>query len=394
MTSLTLTVEDCLPEDRSAATLVGRAWRPDTKPAGPSVIAVRGDRVVDISTTCATSAELMARTDAVAVVRDAKGEDIGALSDLLANSAHDSRNPSKPWLLAPIDLQAVKACGVTFAESMVERVIEEKAKGDPSAADAIRADIAREIGSDLSAIKPGGEEAMRLKASLIERGMWSQYLEVGIGPDAEVFTKAPPMAAVGLGAQVGLHAISDWNNPEPEITIVITAEGKIVGATLGNDVNLRDVEGRSALLLGKAKDNNGSAAVGPFIRLFDERFSLDDMRVAELDLLVTGTDGFRMEGRSSMSKISRDPADLAAHAIGPHHQYPDGLVLMTGTLFAPTKDRDTKGGGFTHHVDDVVSIRTPKLGALVNRVGRSHAIPPWTFGVGALMRNLAARRLI
>lgn len=392
MAKLALSPALCLPEDADRATLVGRVWRPDVD--GPSVVVLRGGRVLDISATVSTSAELMARTDALELARSAPGEDLGAVEELIANSAHDNRDPGKPWLLAPIDLQAVKACGVTFAESMVERVIEEKAKGDPSAADAIRAEIGREIGADLSAIKPGSDDAMRLKATLIERGMWSQYLEVGIGPDAEVFTKAPPMAAVGLGAQVGLHAISEWNNPEPEITLVIAPDGRIVGATLGNDVNLRDVEGRSALLLGKAKDNNGSASVGPFIRLFDAQYSLDDARTAELELTVTGEDGFRMEGHSSMSKISRDPADLAAHAIGPHHQYPDGLVLMTGTLFAPTKDRDAPGGGFTHHVDDIVTIRTPKLGALINRVGRSHAIPPWTFGAGALMRNLAARDLL
>jgi fumarylacetoacetate (FAA) hydrolase family protein len=392
MTDLALSPALCLPEDADRATLVGRVWRPDVD--GPSVVVLRDGRVLDISATISTSAALMAHPDAVRLAKSAPGEDLGSVEELIANSAHDRRDPGKPWLLAPIDLQAVKACGVTFAESMVERVIEEKAKGDPSAADAIRAEIGREIGADLSAIKPGSDDAMRLKATLIERGMWSQYLEVGIGPDAEVFTKAPPMAAVGLGAQVGLHAISEWNNPEPEITLVIAPDGRIVGATLGNDVNLRDVEGRSALLLGKAKDNNGSAAVGPFIRLFDAGYTLDDARTAELELTVTGEDGFRMEGHSSMSKISRDPADLAAHAIGPHHQYPDGLVLMTGTLFAPTKDRDAPGGGFTHHVDDIVTIRTPKLGALINRVGRSHAIPPWTFGAGALMRNLAARNLL
>ena len=272
--------------------------------------------------------------------------------------------------------------------------LEEKAKGNASAADAIRHEITDTIGTDLSKITPGSGDAMQLKTALVERGMWSAYLEVGIGPDAEVFTKAPAMAGVGIGAEVGLHPISDWNNPEPEITLVINADGAIVGATLGNDVNLRDVEGRSALLLGKAKDNNGSAAVGPFIRLFDEAFTLDDARAAELDLTVVGPDGFQLTGHSSMNRISRDVADLAAATIGPHHQYPDGLVLMTGTLFAPTKDRGAPGQGFTHHVGDVVTIRTPRLGALINRVGRADRIPPWTFGAGALMRNLAARGLL
>lgn len=392
MASMSLPVAACLPEDRQAATLVGRVWRPDAD--GPSVIAIRGDAVVDISATVPTTAELAGRADAVALVREAAGDTIGDLAEILANSAHDRRDPSLPWFLCPSDLQAIKACGVTFADSMLERVIEEKAKGDPSAADAIRGEIVGQIGHDLSKIVPGSDEAMRLKAALIERGMWSQYLEVGIGPDAEVFTKAPAMAGVGIGAEVGLHPISSWNNPEPEAVLVIAADGRIVGATLGNDVNLRDVEGRSALLLGKAKDNNGSAAIGPFIRLFDDGFGLDDVRNAELDLRVEGEDGFVLDGHSSMRRISRDVADLAAAAIGPHHQYPDGLVLMTGTLFAPTKDRDAPGEGFTHKLGDLVTIRSARLGALVNRVGRADRIPPWTFGAGALMRNLAGRGLL
>jgi fumarylacetoacetate (FAA) hydrolase family protein len=350
--------------------------------------------VVDITAVVPTVSELMARTDVIAVVRDAPGETVGTLAEILANSAHDRRDTKLPWFLCPVDLQAIKACGVTFAESMLERVIEEKAKGDPSAAEAIRGEIVGQIGLDLSKIVPGSDEAMQLKKALVERGMWSQYLEVGIGPDAEVFTKAPPMAGVGIGAEVGLHAISAWNNPEPEIVLVIAADGRIVGATLGNDVNLRDVEGRSALLLGKAKDNNGSAALGPFLRLFDDGFGIADVRTAELDLTVAGQDGFVLKGRSSMSRISRDVADLAAHAIGPHHQYPDGLVLMTGTLFAPTEDRGAPGEGFTHKMGDVVTIHSARLGALVNQVDRSNAIPPWTFGAGALMRNLAARGLI
>ncbi|GHD57533.1 fumarylacetoacetate hydrolase [Thalassobaculum fulvum] len=392
MAELNLTVEACLPEDRRQATLVGRVWRPDAD--GPSVVALRGDRVVDISAAVPTVSELINRPDAAALARDAAGEEVGTVGEILANSAHDRRDPSKPWLLCPSDLQAIKACGVTFAESMLERVIEEKAKGDASAADAIRGEIVGQIGLDLSKIVPGSDEAMQLKDALIERGMWSQYLEVGIGPDAEVFTKAPPLAGVGVGAEVGLHPISSWNNPEPEVVLAIAADGRIAGATLGNDVNLRDVEGRSALLLGKAKDNNGSAALGPFIRLFDDGFGLDDVRSAELDLRVEGEDGFVLDGHSSMKRISRDVADLAAHAIGPHHQYPDGLVLMTGTLFAPTKDRDAPGQGFTHKLGDVVTIRSARLGALVNRVGRADRIPPWTFGAGALMRNLARRGLI
>jgi fumarylacetoacetate (FAA) hydrolase family protein len=392
MAELNLTVEACLPEDRRQATLVGRVWRPDAD--GPSVVALRGDRVVDISAAVPTVSELINRPDAAALAREAAGEEVGSVGEILANSAHDRRDPSKPWLLCPSDLQAIKACGVTFAESMLERVIEEKAKGDASAADAIRGEIVGQIGLDLSKIVPGSDEAMQLKDALIERGMWSQYLEVGIGPDAEVFTKAPPLAGVGIGAEVGLHPISSWNNPEPEIVLAIAADGRIAGATLGNDVNLRDVEGRSALLLGKAKDNNGSAALGPFIRLFDDGFGLDDVRSAELDLRVEGEDGFVLDGHSSMKRISRDVADLAAHAIGPHHQYPDGLVLMTGTLFAPTKDRDAPGQGFTHKLGDVVTIRSARLGALVNRVGRADRIPPWTFGAGALMRNLARRGLI
>jgi len=392
MPRLALTVDTVLPRDRDAAVLVGRVWRPDVD--GPSPVVLRGDDVVDISATMASSSELMNADDPLALARDASGETVGTVADILANTPVDGRNAARPWFLSPVDLQAVKACGVTFAESMLERVIEEKAKGDASAADAIRGEIAISIGTDLSKITPGSDEAEALKAALIERGMWSQYLEVGIGPYAEVFTKAPAMASVGVGADVGLHPISSWNNPEPEITLVVSAAGTIVGATLGNDVNLRDVEGRSALLLGKAKDNNGSAAVGPFIRLFDDGFTLDDVRGAELDLTVEGDDQFVLRGHSSMRKISRDIADLVAQTIGPTHQYPDGVVLMTGTLFAPTQDRDAPGQGFTHHDGDIVSISTPRLGALINRVGRSDAIAPWTFGAGALMRNLAKRGLI
>jgi fumarylacetoacetate (FAA) hydrolase family protein len=323
-----------------------------------------------------------------------RGQDIGSLSEILSNTDYSQQKEERPYFLAPVDLQAIKACGVTFAQSMLERVIEERADGDPGAAERIREEIRNTIGLNLSDIIPGSAEAAQLKSVLVSKGMWSQYLEVGIGPDAEVFTKAQPMSAVGIGAEVGLLSKSEWNNPEPEITLIVNSNATIVGATLGNDVNLRDIEGRSALLLGKAKDNNASAAIGPFIRLFDEKFTLNDVRAAELSLTVTGLDQFTLRGRSSMSEISRDVKDLVSETIGSHHQYPDGLCLMTGTLFAPSEDRDKPGGGFTHKVGDVVRISTPKLGALVNRVNYSEKVKPWTFGVGALIQNLAARRLL
>jgi fumarylacetoacetate (FAA) hydrolase family protein len=382
---------DILPEDGFRGALAGRIWRPGI---GPSVVAVREDGVFDISSSCPTMSTLAACEDPARIVASASGERVGSAEDILANTPPDGRDPSKPWFLAPVDLQVVKAAGVTFAVSMLERVIEERARGDASAAAAIRAEVVRLVGDDLSRLKPGSKEAMDLKAVLVAQGAWSQYLEVGIGPDAEVFTKAPTLSAVGPFVDAGLHPKSTWNNPEPEVVVVVTATGRIVGATLGNDVNLRDFEGRSALLLSKAKDNNASCAIGPFIRFFDETFTLDDVRRTTVTLTVEGEDGFRLEGSSSITKISRDPEDLVRQTLGPHHQYPDGFVLFLGTMFAPTQDRDVAGMGFTHKAGDVVTIAAPELGALVNRMKSSSDCEPWTFGLGAFMSNLAQRGLL
>ncbi|RWH32542.1 fumarylacetoacetate hydrolase family protein [Mesorhizobium sp.] len=361
----------------------------------PLVVTVRAGEVIDITSSAApTVRDLCELKDPAAYVRSARAKAIGTLEDIAANSFESQRDAKKPILLSPVDLQAVKASGVTFVVSLLERVIEEQACGSAEKADAIRADIAGLIGHDLSKLKPGSPEAMEIKAKLIQRGAWSQYLEVGIGPDAEIFTKCQPMASVGFGADVGLHPVSTWNNPEPEIAMIADSSGRIVGATLGNDVNLRDVEGRSALLLGKAKDNNASASLGPFIRLFDETFSIADVKRATVRLSVEGEDGFSLEGASSMAEISRSPEELVRAAMGPHHQYPDGLALYLGTMFVPSKDRGEKGKGFTHKVGDIVTISSEKLGALTNRVRLSPDCPPWTYGASHLMRDLARAGLI
>jgi fumarylacetoacetate (FAA) hydrolase family protein len=388
-----LNAQSTLPADGVAGTLVGRAWVAGDPP-GPSVVVFRPGGVFELGALAPTMSTLLDADDPVAVAHGGDARRLGDLDEILANSGPDWRDDGTPSLLAPCDLQAVKACGVTFAASMVERVIEEQAGGDATRADDIRRTIADLIGGDLQDMVPGSPEAMRLKADLVERGAWSPYLEVGIGPDAEVFTKAQPMAAVGTGAEIGLHPDSSWNNPEPEVVLAVNSRAKAVGAALGNDVNLRDIEGRSALLLGKAKDNNASCAIGPFIRLFDDTFTIDDVRGAEISLTVDGPEGYRLTGHSSMGQISRDPLDLVAATGGPTHQYPDGFMLFLGTLFAPTEDRDAPGQGFTHKIGDVVTIETPTLGALVNRVNRADEAPPWTFGAGALMRNLAERGLL
>jgi fumarylacetoacetate (FAA) hydrolase family protein len=381
-----LRIVDHLPEDWRGAALIGRLQTAD----GPTPVLVRDGRVLDISRTTPTVAQALARPDCAALT----GEDLGDLEAMDFACAWETTDQPRLTLLSPIDLQCIKASGVTFAVSAMERVIEERARGDAGAAQAIRESLSARIGGDLSKVKPGSEQAALLKTALIADGLWSQYLEVAIGPDAEIFTKAPVLSSVGWGAAVGVRSDSAWNNPEPEVVLVCDPSGKPVGASLGNDVNLRDIEGRSALLLGKAKDNNASAAIGPFIRLFDIGFQMDDVRQAAVSLQVTGEDGFEMAGRSTMSMISRDPEELVRQTCGKHHQYPDGFALYLGTMFAPVDDRDAPGQGFTHHGGDRVRVSSPRLGVLENVVTACDTAPSWTFGVTALMGNLAARGLL
>ncbi|WP_140984556.1 fumarylacetoacetate hydrolase family protein [Asticcacaulis tiandongensis] len=375
---------DFLADDWRSATLVGRIMTSD----GPTPVLVRQGEVFDVSAIAATVAQFLAQWPESGAQG---GVSLGRLEDF--DFAPVWEREGKDTLLSPIDLQVVKAAGVTFAVSAVERVIEERARGDADKAQAIRNDLSERIGGDIRAVVPGSESAMKLKEALITEGLWSQYLEVAIGPDAEVFTKSPVLSTVGWGEEVGVRSDSTWNNPEPEVVLVVTADGRTVGATLGNDVNLRCFEGRSALLLGKAKDNNASCALGPFIRLFDDGFTIDDVRSAVLDLKIDGPEGYELTGRSSMDQISRDPLELVRQAMSEHH-YPDGFVLMLGTLFAPTQDRDVAGRGFTHKVGDIVRVNTPKLGRLENRVNTSKDARAWVFGITALMQNLAARGLL
>lgn len=372
-----------LPSDWRSATLVGRLQLQE----GPIPIAVVGGRVRDVSRHAATVAELLNQW------RDAPppGDDLGPLEALPLTRAYESA--STPRLLAPFDLQCIKACGVTFAISAVERVIEERARGNAEQAHAIRAALSERVGADIRSVPPGTDAAARLKAALIADGLWSQYLEVAIGPDAEVFTKAPALSSMGWGDWIGIRPDSHWNNPEPEIVLACNRHGKTIGATLGNDVNLRDIEGRSALLLGKAKDNTGSCAIGPFIRMFDDTFSIDAVRSAIVTLEVLGEDNFKLQGDSSMALISRDPLELVRQTLS-YHDYPDGFALFLGTMFAPTQDREAAGRGFTHTVGDVVRVSSQKLGTLINKVTTCDQVPPWTFGISDLIRNLASRNLL
>jgi fumarylacetoacetate (FAA) hydrolase family protein len=385
MTSTALPLpQDFMPEDWRDAILVGRIDMGE----GPTPVVVKEGRMFDVSATASTVSVLLEKWNGVPA-----GKDLGDINDLGLATAWSEDGKPKIRLLAPVDLQCVKAAGVTFAVSAMERVIEERAKGVPGRAQTIREELAARIGTDIRKVVPGSPEAAKLKDALIADGLWSQYLEVAIGPDAEVFTKAPPLSSVGWGDYVGIRTQSTWNNPEPEIVVVVDRAGKAVGATLGNDVNLRDYEGRSALLLGKAKDNNAASALGPFIRMFDDKFTIDDVRQAVVELEIVGTDNYRLEGKSTMTEISRDPLELVKQTIS-EHQYPDGFVLFLGTLFAPTQDRDIKGSGFTHKEGDVVRISTPKLGVLENRVTTCKAAPPWNFGISDLMRNLVRRGLL
>ncbi|WP_367846570.1 fumarylacetoacetate hydrolase family protein [Rhodoferax sp. WC2427] len=381
-----------LPQDGLAGTLVGRVWLGGSLP-GPAVVALRPDGVYDLSAHYPTMSTLLDAAQPAEAVRKAPGQRLCSVDELLANSLPGSRNAALPHLLAPCDLQVVKAAGVTFAASLIERVIEEQARGDASRAQGLRSQVTGLIGASLADMRPGSPQAMALKTLLQEKGLWSQYLEVGIGPDAEVFTKAPVLASVGCGEDIGIRSDSAWNNPEPEVVLAVNSRGDIVGAALGNDVNLRDIEGRSALLLGKAKDNNASCAIGPFIRLFDAGFGLDAVRNETVHLHVAGADGYQLRGINTMASISRDPVDLVAQTLSAH-QYPDGFMLFLGTLFAPIEDRDQPGGGFTHKLGDVVTIHSAWLGALHNRVTHCETAPPWRFGLRAFMGNLAARGLL
>jgi fumarylacetoacetate (FAA) hydrolase family protein len=386
-----------LPADGLAGTIIGRAWVPAVvtgSVAGPSPVLLKEEGVFDLSRLAPTCAELLSTGVHLTGLDLSEFPCLGSFEEIIENALAAQPDEENPYFLSPIDLQSIKACGVTFMVSMLERVIEERAGGDAAKAKAVRQKIKTRIGGEITNIVPGSPESEELKTVLQAEGLWSQYLEVGIGPYAEVFTKSQPMSSVGIGAEIGILPYSSWNNPEPEIVLLVTPDAKVIGATLGNDVNLRDIEGRSALLLGKAKDNNASCSIGPFIRLFDDTYDIEDVRTAEVMLTIEGEDGFQLQEVSPMSLISRDVLDLVSQTISEHHQYPDGIALFTGTLFAPTQDRGGKGQGFTHKIGDIVCISSEKLGKLQNRVTYTNEAPPWEFGISALMKNLSRRGIL
>lgn len=386
---MTASISNLLPDDAGQALLVGRLWDPET--GGPRPVLVDGNTLVDLFDHAATVSELLNGEDPAALLEDARSSAARRwdLADVAGGATDDD---GVPHLLAPVDLQAVKACGVTFVDSMIERVIEERCAGDFTLAEQMRAQVHEALGGSLAGVRPGSPEAARVKEVLVREGFWSQYLEVGIGPDPEVFSKAPVLSAVGTGARIGIPSFSSWNNPEPELVLVVNSTGRVRGCTLGNDVNLRDVEGRSALLLGMAKDNNGSAALGPFVRLFNSSYTLDDARRETIHLTVTGADGYTLNGTNSVERLSRPFEELVGAAYGPHHQYPDGFVLFTGTLFAPNEDRDAPGMGFTHKTGDVVEIRSDRLGTLTNMVAPTEDLQPWRFGIGSQLQYILAQK--
>ena len=396
---MTVLVNDVIPDAAKNGTWIGRCEVPGSLAykgiAGPHVVQVIDGEVFDLSAHYGSTSELINASNPVASLKGLSSlPKLGNLSEILRNSLHGQKDVALPYFIAPNDTQAIKACGVTFIQSLLERVIEEKAKGDATKAAQIRALVTDKIGTDLHAVKPGSEHAAKLKAELQEQGMWSQYLEVGIGKDAEIFTKSQPFSAVGFGAEIGVLADSGWNNPEPEVVLAVSGDGVIVGATLGNDVNLRDYEGRSALLLGEAKDQNGSCAIGPLFRLFDASFTLETVKSEVIHLRIRGKDGFRMDASSLMDKISRSPEELVAQAIGKNHQYPDGLVLFCGTMFAPTEDRDAADQGFTHKIGDEVTIHSEHLGKLINWVNTCDQLPQWEFGIGAFVDFCLKRKSV